>query len=138
MASSKNLALVLALGLFLILFAGVVLFGFGGFAVQAPVVENVPSEEVALQEEVKLTGLSVCLPHKNPGEIQTMECAFGLQVGNEYYSLDLGSFAADFQTGVNMTIEGTYIPLEALSSNQWQKYDIKGIVTVTSITTLNQ
>lgn len=133
MASSKNLGLVLLIGIFLVIFAGVALFGFG-FAVQAPVVENEPSDDVALQEEVKLTGESVCLPHKNPGEMQTMECAYGLQADDKYYALDLGSFMMDFETGKTMTIEGTFVPLEALSSDQWQKYDVEGIVTVAAVT----
>lgn len=133
MASSKHLGWVLVLGVFLVLFLGFALFGFGG-AVQAPVVQNEPSDEVALQEEVRLTGDSVCLPHKNPGEMQTMECAYGLQVDDNYYALDLGSFMMDFETGKTMTIEGTFVPVEALSGDQWQKYDVEGIVSVTAIT----
>ena len=115
------------------LFAVVAMFGFGTYALAPVHTEEDPVPEADLQAEVKLTGESVCLPHKNPGEMQTMECAYGLQVDDKYYALDLGSFIMDFQTGETVNIEGTFVPLEALSSDQWQKYDIEGIVTVTAI-----
>ena len=116
------------------LFAGVALFGFG-FAVQAPVViETVPTDDMEVQGEVKMTGQTVCLPYKDDGMMHTMECAYGLQVGDKYYALDLGSFTVDFETQETLSIEGTFVSLDALSSEQWQQYDIEGVVAVTAIT----
>lgn len=38
--------------------------------------------------EVSLTGEAVCLPHKNPGEFQTLECAIGFKdTAGNYYAL---------------------------------------------------
>jgi hypothetical protein len=37
---------------------------------------------------ITVFGMAVCLPHKNPGEVQTMECATGFKTDNgTYYSL---------------------------------------------------
>jgi len=135
MTSSKNITLVLVLGVFLLLFGAVALFGFG-VAVKAPVViETGPTEEVDLQGEVKMTGQPACLPYPDDGQMHTMECVYGLKVGDKYYALDLGSFTVDFESLDTLSIEGTFVPLEALSSDQWQKYDIEGVVAVTAVIT---
>ncbi len=135
MTSSKNIGLVLALGVFLVLFAGVALFGFG-VAVTAPVVfETVPTDDMELQGEVKMTGQPACLPYPDDGQMHTLECNYGLKVGDKYYALDLGSFTVDFESQDSLSIEGTFVPLDALSSEQWQKYDIEGVVSVTAIIT---
>ncbi len=47
------------------------------------------NQTFAPEERITKKGKLVCLPHKNPGEVQTMECAYGLLAeDNKYYSLN--------------------------------------------------
>lgn len=76
-----------------------------------------------------LTGEYVCLPHRDTRGPQTLECAFGLKTATgEHYALDFGEKPpTDFKGGQTVTLSGTITPIENLSSDQWQKYDIVGI-----------
>lgn len=82
-----------------------------------------------------LTGEVVCLPHRNTDGPNTMECAFGMktEVG-EYYALDFTAMSQEqppLDTGDRFTANGLITPLELLSTDHWQKYDIEGIFSVT-------
>ncbi len=135
-SNNKTLGLVLAFGLVLVIGLFVAIFGFG-FTVHAPTVEEMPAQEPgeSTSTEIDLTGTSICLPHANPGEFETMECAFGIEANGENYAVDLANVSGtEFQTGMLTTIKGSFVPVEALSSDHWQNYDIKGIVTVTELT----
>lgn len=86
-----------------------------------------------------LTGVKVCLPHKNNSGPQTLECAIGMKADSgEYYALDFNqlsqerddSYLQDRQQ-IRFTASGVVNPIENLSSDHWQKYDIKGIFTPT-------
>jgi hypothetical protein len=84
-----------------------------------------------------LQGEYVCLPHRDTKGPQTLECALGVkaQDGN-YYSLDMSAVtfpAGMINTGDAISVEGNLVPVEALSTDHWQKYNIKGIVRVESV-----
>jgi hypothetical protein len=83
-----------------------------------------------------LSGTFVCLPHKNPGEVQTMECAYGMKADNgNNYALDFSSSstsAFDLPMGKKYTVTGLLTPVEALDNDHWKIYDIKGIMKVSS------
>jgi hypothetical protein len=79
-----------------------------------------------------------CLPHKDTSGPQTMECAFGVQDqhGKKHYAIDTNQLQGgpiDFPTGTSVELEGTYVAAEMLNNDAWQKYDIQGIISVTSI-----
>lgn len=84
---------------------------------------------------VTLSGQYVCLPHL--GDISTEECAFGLKTdAGEYYAVNFGQMAdgmTAFMSGSRVTAEGFVVIKEALSSNQWANYNMKGIFTFTKI-----
>ena len=81
-----------------------------------------------------LHGTYICLPHKDTKGPQTMECAFGIQADDGYnYALSMGDHASQFQSGGSVTVKGLVVPLEAISSDQWYKYDIKGIMQVETL-----
>ena len=116
----------------------VALLLFGGFLVlnsyiytqkQGNTTENI------MPYKGTLTGEYVCLPHRDQEGPQTLECAFGLKTdANEYYSLDFNQMPKDFpdaKTGERISVTGTITPIELLSTDQWQKYAITGIVSVT-------
>lgn len=82
-----------------------------------------------------LTGEYVCLPHTDTDGPQTMECALGIKTDvGEYYAVD---FAAMSQippaliTGDRFSANGLITPIELLSTDYWQIYDIEGIFSVT-------
>jgi hypothetical protein len=97
-----------------------------------------------ISREGTLEGTIVCLPHRDTSGPQTMECAFGLQIGvmgatnapgaATFYALDTQDVQSENsilqQTGIMVKVTGTIVPVEALSSDMWQKYNIKGIMRV--------
>lgn len=82
-----------------------------------------------------LTGEVVCLPHADTEGPQTMECAYGLRTDTgEHYALDLSVMSQEnppLETGQRISANGLITPVEMLSSDHWQKYDIEGIFSVT-------
>ncbi len=95
----------------------------------------VPAPLDATPQNVTLSGAYVCLPHIDTTGPQTEECAFGLQTADGlYYAVDFGASAeamAQFQAGQTITAEGFVVIKEALSSDQWAKYNMEGIFTIT-------
>lgn len=82
-----------------------------------------------------LTGVQTCLPHKDTSGPQTMECAIGMQTdAGEYYALDfavMSQIPPEIQNGQRFSANGLITPIENLSSDHWQKYNVKGIFSVT-------
>lgn len=83
-----------------------------------------------------LTGVQVCLPHADTDGPQTMECALGMQTDvGEYYALDFGTLSQglppDLAMGERFSATGLITPVEMLRSDQWKKYAIEGILSVT-------
>ncbi len=91
----------------------------------------------ATPRTMTLSGTYVCLPHLDTSGPQTDECAFGLQADDgEYYAVNFGQSAnamAQFMSGERITAEGFLVIKEALSTDQWAKYNMKGIFTVTQM-----
>lgn len=86
-------------------------------------------------KSMTLSGTYTCLPHMNTEGPQTMECAFGIK-GDDgyYYAVNFGASADSmdqFQAGSHVTLEGFFVPKEALSTDSWNKYNMRGIFTVT-------
>lgn len=84
-----------------------------------------------------LSGTYGCLPHANTSGPQTMECAFGLKTDDgAYYAVNFGQSAdamQQFQSGAHVTAEGFVVSKQALNTNQWQKYNMEGIFTITKV-----
>lgn len=90
-------------------------------------------------QKVTLEGVWECLPHKNPDQPHTMECALGIAVdrSDAHYAIDLNLMSAspvDYPTGTHIRVQGVVTPLNQLSSDHWQKYPIDGIISATVIT----
>lgn len=89
----------------------------------------------ALPERRSVEGTSTCLPKKGDGP-QTMECASGIATDDgTYYALDLEPLSEE-ETVIpegRVRVEGTFVPVEHLSAEFWQQYDIEGIIRVTAI-----
>lgn len=82
-----------------------------------------------------LSGEYVCLPHKDTQGPQTDECAAGLKTdAGEYFGIDLYTMSQEHRplsVGERISANGVVTPIEYLSSNQWQRYPIQGIFSVT-------
>lgn len=88
-----------------------------------------------VSNDVVIIGKYICLPHKGNPEVQTLECAFGIKTTyGVNYALDLSKMPEDFAMNIIMDkeveITGTLIPIELLSTDHWQKYDVAGILTI--------
>ncbi len=88
-------------------------------------------------QQMTLVGTYMCLPHIDTAGPQTEECAFGLQADDgTFYAVNFGASAnamQQFQANARVRAEGFFVPKEALSTNQWHKYDMKGIFTITQL-----
>jgi hypothetical protein len=86
--------------------------------------------------QTSFTGEFVCLPHKNTDGPQTMECAFGLKADDgNYFALDFSTSTDPMNQPMNtpITVKGPVTPIEAISSNLGQIYNIRGIIRVEAI-----
>lgn len=82
-----------------------------------------------------LTGELTCLKLKDNSKPQTLECIYGLKTNQgEYYALDFNSLPSamtNLKSEERLSVTGTITPIEMLSADHWQKYDVKGIISVT-------
>lgn len=86
-------------------------------------------------KQASITGQIVCLPHKNPGEVQTLECAFGLidQQGMYFSLRDTDPEYENISSvpmQVPVEVKGKYTPGEN------DIYQSVGVIEVESITQL--
>jgi hypothetical protein len=89
-----------------------------------------------------LTGIQICLPHKDTSGPQTLECALGIETDeNEYYALDF-NLMSQMPTGIShgerFTASGVITPIIRLSTDHWQKYNVQGIFSVTDSVSLEK
>lgn len=117
-------------GIILALLGAYVASHYSGKETSRTIVDTAP-------QNVTLSGTYECLPHSDTTGPQTMECAFGLKTDSgDYYAVNFGASANamdQFQSGKHIKAEGNVVPKEALSSDQWVKYNMKGIFTVTKV-----
>jgi hypothetical protein len=97
-----------------------------------------PEPTDVVSQETTLEGTYVCLPHTDPN-IQTEECALGIKLNDgTYYALSMGdllggSTSIKFSTGTRIRVGGQVVPIEMISSDQWSKYPVEGIMQVREI-----
>ncbi len=86
-----------------------------------------------------IVGTITCLPHRDTSGPVTLECALGVREDSSgaHYSVDTRLMASmiwtELPTGARVRIDGVLTPIEYLSSDHWQIYDIVGIISATSI-----
>jgi hypothetical protein len=137
MRTANRKRLLLIIFIFFLLVGGTIAF----FNNQTRIdYRQVPSLEPTRQipdvpQEATLDGEVVCLPHKDTSGPQTLECAFGLKTDDgTHYALDAGDVnPPPYTTGQRIRANGLVTPIEAISSDHWQKYDIKGIFSIKGI-----
>ncbi len=95
-------------------------------------------EYATIPKRITVEGIWECLPVKDPSQPHTMECAMGIKedkTGNHYAvnTQLMSSMPQNYSTGTHVRVSGVMTPAETLSSNQWQKYNMTGILNATSI-----
>ena len=80
--------------------------------------------------EASFTGTTECAPLKGGAVSET--CTFGLVTGDgRHVAVDLTTVPSpDLAIGVTKTYQGTYTPIEQISVEYWQKFDIAGVLGV--------
>lgn len=96
-------------------------------------VTTTPPTNIPPSGAITVEGTLVCLPHKNPGEVQTMECAYGIRnSAGTYFALSdtdpTYKNIASAPMNTRVRAEGTFAP--RTDSN----YQDIGIISVTKIT----
>lgn len=86
--------------------------------------------------QVTVVGKVTCLPPKDTTGPNTLECAYGLQTADgSYYALNLSSVTTPItNTQSDVVVSGLYSPVEELNTDQWQKYNIQGVIDAKSVT----
>lgn len=122
------------LALWILLLVGLLTVALFAFNIRAPQVEP-PDSTTAEPYRATLSGEYVCLPHKDTTGPQTLECAFGLRTEEgKYYGVDLYAMSQEHDplaVGQHISANGLVTPVERLSSEQWQKYDVVGTFSIT-------
>lgn len=81
------------------------------------------------ENAIEISGTVICLPHRTPGEVQTMECAIGLQTVKGNFGLNYGGIH-NLEVGKTIKVSGTAIKGDDDST---RKYNIVGTIKVQSI-----
>ncbi|MFZ2523369.1 MAG: hypothetical protein WAW92_03195 [Minisyncoccia bacterium] len=94
-------------------------------------------EDTATPQNVTLSGTYVCLPFIDTKAPSSEECVFGLLTDDGvYYMVNFGQSAsakAEFDRRARITALGFVTPKEALSTDHWVPYNMKGIFTITKM-----
>jgi hypothetical protein len=127
METKKN---SLIISIFILLVVGVALYFLSSMQPKTAPLEDFEPYQATL------SGTYLCLPHVDMSGPQTMECAFGLQTDDGiYYAIDFGLMSQtppELSTGQRITASGVVTPVERLNNDQWRKYPIKAIFSVTN------
>lgn len=82
------------------------------------------------------SGTLACLPHKKSDGPQTLECAYGLKINDDYYAIDTTFFPSSITsipTGDKVIITGKMTPIAEIPNAGLEKYDIKGTILLSDI-----
>lgn len=115
----------------LLVLTAVMVLAFAGYSVSR--MENSPVDST--MQSIALSGTYVCLPYVDPSKDPSKECKFGLKTDDGvYYAVNFGASASameEFQNRKHIIAKGFVVPKEALNTDQWVPYNMKGIFTIT-------
>lgn len=107
----------------------------GFFVVNFYVLDKAVEVKTTEPYRTTLSGERVCLPPKDTSLPNTLECAIGLKTDmGKYYALDynlMSQAMPEVQNGQRFTAAGLVTPIENLSADLWQRYEVAGIFSVT-------
>lgn len=91
----------------------------------------------ALPERRTIEGVYECLP-----QLQSTECVLGITTDQgvrfalDFDALEEQALREALRAGYRIRVEGTFVPVEYLSTVRWANFSIQGIVRVTSLEVL--
>lgn len=105
------------------------------FALQTSSPERTAIPMDSLPMNVNISGSYVCLPYLDKDRAPSEECVFGLKTDDGvYYMVNFGASASamkEFQERKHIKAKGFVVLKEALNTDQWVPYNMKGIFTIT-------
>lgn len=78
-------------------------------------------------QEISVVGTTICLPHKGDGEVETLECAYGVRTDEEKnYALSDPDwqYLMDIHVGKRVAVRGL------LREDAASRYDIVGVIEI--------
>lgn len=107
----------------------------GGIVYAINIPEAIAPVDQAVSSSKSFEGRATCLPHKDRTGEQTLECALGLKTdAGTFYALDGSGLEPGalitLNESVRVRVSGLVVPIEAISSDTWARYDIIGIMRV--------
>lgn len=122
------------IGLLILVVIGGIIAGF--YALNDYIYKEKQGEDKIVEPyRATISGVQTCLPHKDTSGPQTLECATGMKADSgKYYALDFAlssQIPHEIQNGERFTASGVITPIEMLSADHWQKYNVEGIFSVT-------
>lgn len=89
----------------------------------------VPTDDLSLDSDILVRGTIVCLPKKNPGEMQTMECTMGIKTSDgTHYGLNLSD-----EDKISIQTDQEYAVVGTLREVPDSIYEIKGLIDVNEL-----
>ncbi len=147
MHNRKNLVLYLvpiSIALAITVIVACVAFKQNQPVVYQPIDPVPAATETPVQEpqHTHLEGTIICLEHKEHYAPTTDECVIGVQTpDSKEYALDTNLLQSTtvsvlYSPGNTISANGILTPIEFLSTDKWQQYNIQGIFSVTDSTEL--
>jgi hypothetical protein len=94
-----------------------------------------PLPPVSEPTRATLTGIYLCLPHKDTTGPQTEECAFGLKTDDgSYYALNfalMSQIPPTLSGGERISANGVLTPIESWNTGVWSRYPVRALFSVT-------
>lgn len=122
----------------LYIFISIVVLGIlGFFALNNYIYQQKQADEKQVVEPFRgtLSGEYLCLPLVDMQEPILLECRYGIKTdSNEFYALDFLLYSQELpelEVGNRFTANGVITPIEYLSTDEWRKYNVTGIFSVT-------
>lgn len=126
--SKKKTFLVLVL----VLLAGLL---YAAGKATAPSTPSLGPVSPMTSEAIVIIGTPRCLPPAPDFSAVTLECVAGIESDRGlFYALDTQELSEQAVSALYVServeVRGSFVPLEALSSSHWQKYETEGIIQV--------
>lgn len=123
------------IGVFVVLL--VCIAGVGGYLWHVEK-QGIPTPEVEIPTDIAIMeGTYACVPRIDG--TTTRECLPAINLGGEFFALDLASVIEaggelGLRVGEPITVGGIFVPIEEISSDEWDVYRIQGIMKVEELT----
>lgn len=85
---------------------------------------------------ITVNGSFACLPFQDDAE-QKGECTLGVKDNGNYYAIDISTISlavTDLKADDNIVVSGNFVPFGQITSQEWKKFKVAGLINVESLT----